>query len=238
MNAITTTSTPAPPSYNDSAHAHANEYLPTSELLGLQLEGESVFARGSGAILYKLTQAPLSGTESALGVGEIVFRPSPPDSEEPRVNTRMRQLYVVKAPIVIVPTCTGAELSEKGVYHFEPQSGPTHCFSHRAVLKKGIYVPFFGRMGSTWRVWTEQKGLVVLLRGKKTSNELFRWWRDEKEKVVAVESVMDGSFVLELKTHLDKKMLNLLVTTWCAIIWHVNREKRKLEVRKAHKKIW
>lgn len=82
---------------------------------------------------------------------------------------------------------------------------------------------------------TGQEGLVVSLRGKKISNTV-RWWRDEKGNVIAVESVIDGSFVLELKIHLDQRMLNLLVTTWCAIIWHVNRERRELEVLKAPRK--
>ena len=227
MNAITTTSTPAPPSYNDSAHAQANEYLPTSELLRLQLEGESVFARGSDAILYKLTPAPSSGTGSVLGVEEIAYRPSPPGSEEPRFNTRMRHLYDVRPPIW--PAVEKKRL-EQGVYAIESQSGPKHCFSHGASLGKGKRIPFFyslffGRMGSTWRVWTAQRGLVVSLRGEKISNKV-RWWRDEKGNVIAVESVMDGSFILELKRHLEKRMLNLLVTSWCAIIWHENRERR------------
>ena len=220
MNTITTTSTPTPPSYNDTVHAHVNEHLPTSELLSLQLEGDAVFALGSGAILYKLTQAPLPGTGSVLGVEEIVYKPSRPYSEEPRVNTRTRHLYNVRAPIG-----TTATRSNQGVYGFEPQSGPTHCFSHGAVLSKGKHVPFLGRMGSTWRVCTAQKGLVVSLCRKKISNNV-RWWKDKKGNVVAVESVMDGSLVLELKTNLDERMLNLLVTAWCAIIWHVNSGKR------------
>lgn len=145
MNAITTTSTPVPPSYNDTAHAQRNEHLPTSELLSLQLEGESVFARGSDVILYKLTQAPLSGTGSILGVEEIVYKPSPPNSEEPRVNTRMLHLYDVKD----FKWATVAR-SEHEAYGFEPLSGPTHCFSRGASLSKGKLVPCFGRIGSTW----------------------------------------------------------------------------------------
>lgn len=233
MNTIIATSTPTPPSYNDSVQAHVNEHLPTSELLSLQLEGESVFAQGSGEILYNLTQAPLSGTGAVLGVEEVVYKPSSPDSEEPRVKTVMRFLYDVKAP-----KWAAVARSEHGAYGFEPQSGPTHCFSRGAGLLKGKRVIFFGRMGSTWRVWTAQKGLVVSLRAEKKFDKVR--WRDEKGNVVAVESVVDSSSripVLELKMHLDKRTLNLLVTAWCAIIWHINRERRELETLEEHKKI-
>jgi len=233
MNAITTSSTPAPPSYNDSAHARVNEHLPTSELLSLQIGGDPVFDRASNAILYRLTQASSSGTGSVLGVEEMVYKPSPPGSEEPRVNTRMRHLYDVKD----IKWFAFAQL-EQGEYGIEPQSGSTHCFSRGACLLKGKRVPlfysFFGRMGSTWRVLTAQNDLVVSLRGKKISDTV-RLWRDNKGNIIAVESGRDGCFVLELKIHLEKRMLNLLVTAWCAIIWHVNRVRRGLEVLKAHK---
>lgn len=227
------TSTPAPPSYNAVVHARANECLPTLELLSLQLVGDSVVARESNSILYKLSQDPLSGIGSVLGVEEILYRPSPPNSEEPHVKTRTRHLYDVKPfkwhNIAVV------ERRLQGMYDLEAQSGPTHCFTHGAHLEKGRWFPYFERMGSTWRVSAAEKSSVVTLRGKKVSDTV-RWWRDEEGNIIAVESLVDGSFLLELKTHLDKRRLNLLVTSWCAIIWQVYCERHELEVLKAQKK--
>src|ERR1700744_2526675 len=88
-----------PPSYKETTEATTNINLPTNKLISLSLKGKSVVLRNSqSTILYELTQVPSTGKGKTFGIQQVIYKPSPPYLVQPKVKSRLRHLYDVKAP--------------------------------------------------------------------------------------------------------------------------------------------
>jgi hypothetical protein len=163
-------------------------------------------------MVYSLTQSPSSPTGSVLGVKQVI--PNATSSSQMLV----RHLYDVH--------CHTLPLigQDKGHFWIEAQRDSMHCYTPGTSLVRGKreMSPLrlkAHRWGHTWQVYTGKDKQLTL--HQKERNGEWEWYDDEGDLVLR-GPVTDGdpeTAWLEVTVWIDEKVLGLLVTAWCTIIW-------------------
>jgi hypothetical protein len=217
------TSSPSSPSDLHSIEVPASQKISTVEVPRLHLQGDLIFLDGTERILYRLTQAPVSGSGASLGIQQLIRKINSPESD-PDVASRLRLLYEARCPSI-------GHFSDDGIYSIESQGG-RESFSKGAALIRGKYRPFLGRLGTSWKLSVETGSRMVTFLMERKGKDREMTWSKESGEIVATGPLTDGSSktaYLNFGAELNQREIHLIVMAWCTIIWQANRTKREKE---------
>jgi hypothetical protein len=217
--------------YEQTRGSTARKPVVTNNMMTLELQGGSVFIQNSDTILFELSQAPKSGSGSALAVERVLYTNSHPGSQEPQVKTRTSHIYDLKAPNLTHPA-----MRLRNTLELSPERGQKSCIGRPAVIVKGKPFPLchWIRYGNSWHIGSIGKKTPFL---SSIQSKDGREFRDASGTVVAVSrDDVSAKSELGLKADLDEKTLNTLIALWCGSIWFVRRQEERSKNLNSYKK--
>ncbi|KAH6873943.1 hypothetical protein B0T10DRAFT_522304 [Thelonectria olida] len=196
---------PATPSQNNSQVATKPEECPT-----LVLDGCLIFSRlNQGRLLYEVSNPPCEASTSIYGVEKIRYRIQEAAGErEAKIRSRRDHIYDFKSNYF--------SLGMRGVSIIG--KGSSKRVFPKVYMSRGLSSSSFNIAG---HFKTEQSIKNRVQHGSEIS------WKSKDGTLVAVETKVEydkeGRVLepprLEIKTMLEEKELDLLVTCWCARVW-------------------
>ena len=208
-----------PPTYEDVAESQPRDQLVTDELPCLIMDDCLIYAESQPAnALYELSNPPTIDRSAAFAVEKFIYRLSTNDGEG-ALRQRKRHLYDFRSDL-------SAEFGE--VVSLEAKTSSKFAFKdiklHRGVAK-GSLAPAGGAS------WTSCRADGHFRVGQSMKNKLSKKdefdWKDWDGRLVAVETkltrdskgAVDRPPRLEIKTSMDMKEFDLLVTLWAGRVW-------------------
>ncbi|KAK2763695.1 hypothetical protein FQN54_009311 [Arachnomyces sp. PD_36] len=196
----------APPAYEDVAPNASTQLPPEPDLSSISLDGTLIYPTVPPATsLYELTHDITAGY-SVVGIIRLVPTRQQRENGIP-ANPRDKPLYDFQQPPL---TTDVVEMVGK----------------RRSTLPGTVFLSTKnGIMGYGWEVEHSHGGQKVLLYRTKPSWKYEKKgrleWQDADGEPVAEETLGGESSLPALKIYksLDEKMMDILVTSWCARLW-------------------
>lgn len=208
-NAMMATSpSPDPPSYEAVKDHETRHQLSTGEHISLVLDGCLIYpAVPPSRALYELTNPPTEAKTNVYGIEKLRYKLSTTDGEG-NIRYHRDHLYDFKTNYFGM---TSSHMVLEGKT------------SRKRAFQEVLMSPSLGL--TVWKVRGHFRVEKKFLGHLKHGSELL--WKDETGNVLAVEtrairkedSTLDGLPRLDLKTQIDEKMMDLLITCWSARVW-------------------
>lgn len=203
----------APPAYQDiEKQSGSTDLPPEPDLSSISLDGTLIYPTTPPATsLYELTHEVNSGY-SVVGILRLVPSRQPREDGIP-VNPRDKLIYEFRQPPMTPDT---VEIVGK----------------RRSTLPGTVFLRLKNRVtGRGWEVEHSYGGRKILLYRTKPSWRLEKRerldWQDAGGNLVAEEtwSGDEGARpIMKILKELDEKMMDILVTSWCARLWLGNQK--------------
>ncbi|KAF5017598.1 hypothetical protein F66182_10450 [Fusarium sp. NRRL 66182] len=202
------TATESLPPYNNTRQSHEEEQLQAPEdLPTLVLDGTRIYSTYAPCrILYELSNPPYDASTKVYGIEKMRYRVA--DAEyEPQLKSRVDHIYDFKDEFTSRGVALTGKTSQKRTY---PKLTMSRGIAATSVKVSGLLKadpPLRDRMNQGHNntvVWKDDAGQTIAVET--------RLQRDKENKIQELPR-------LAIKTVLEEKLYDLLVTCWCARVW-------------------